>query len=332
LARRRDAPPDRPRGHGKRHVGDKDGAHTVGDFFCIPERGSHRAHTVVTTYVRPRSSAGRSGKPKSLPSVLGYLAPPYAPLIPTLLTPAPSASAPAGAHSSPSGHPRAPARSPHVLPRAPAPGPTHAVPACSPPPRRRTQAGSSRARVPVRHVVPIWRQPPGGFPPSGSNPSLVVSCQPANESPGCHLLDHPCAINWLAPVSRDCRGRGEPTGACPKGARRDARPRPKGQGVTPDRAPRPPPRRIAARLSPRLHAARTFGRNRRAPARRSPSRVPTRPPPPACHCIAHAVSRGAPPHSSRSGSRGGHRGPRVRCGRPRAGRPVPALRAAAVRP
>jgi len=106
----------------------------------IPERGSHRAHTVVTTYVRPRSSAGRSGNPKSLPSVLGYLAPRYAPLIPALLAPAPSAPAPAGANTSPSGHPRAPARSPHVLPRAPAPGPTHALPACSPP-RRRTRAG-----------------------------------------------------------------------------------------------------------------------------------------------------------------------------------------------
>jgi len=69
----------------------------------IPERGSHRAHTVVTTYVRPRSSAGRRGKPNSLPSVLGYLAPLHAPLTSALLAPAPSAPAPAGAHSSPSG-------------------------------------------------------------------------------------------------------------------------------------------------------------------------------------------------------------------------------------
>jgi len=129
----------------------------------IPERGSHRAHTVATTYVRPRSSAGRSGKPKSLPSVLDYLAPPHAPLIPALLAPAPSAPAPAGARSSPSGHPRAPARSPHVLPRAPAPGPTHALPACSPAPSHPSRLiPCPRARAPrsADVVAAATRLPP----------------------------------------------------------------------------------------------------------------------------------------------------------------------------
>jgi len=107
--------------------------HGAGDCW-IPERGSHGAHTVGTAHVRTRSSNGRSGKRKSLPSVLGYLAPPHAPLIPALIAPAPSAPGPSGAHSSPSGHPPAPARSPRVLPSAFAPGSMQVLPACSPAP------------------------------------------------------------------------------------------------------------------------------------------------------------------------------------------------------
>ena len=145
----------------------------------IPERSSLRAHTVKTTYVRPRSSAGRSGKPKSLPSVLGYLAPPHAPLIPALLVPAPSAPAPAGAHSSPSGHPRAPARSPRVLPRAPAPVSTHALPACSPAPSHPHSAHALpacscttyRRRGDNRHAAPPPKPPVTRIRPR--------SCQPA---------------------------------------------------------------------------------------------------------------------------------------------------------
>jgi len=110
-----------------------------------PERSSLRAHTVEATYVRPRSSAARSGKTKSLPIVLGYLAPFHAPLIPELLAPAPSATDPTGAHSSPSGHRRATARSPCALPRAPAPVPTHALPACSAAPSNPYSAHALRA-------------------------------------------------------------------------------------------------------------------------------------------------------------------------------------------
>jgi len=142
------------------------------DGCWIPERGSHRTHTVVAPYVRPRSSVRRSGKLGSLPSVLGNLAPPHARLIPAMIGPAPSAPALAGAHISRPGHLRAAARSPDVLPRLRALVPTHALPACSCAaaptsgawplralPRAVAPAsGASLSRVPVLHVAQMLRQ------------------------------------------------------------------------------------------------------------------------------------------------------------------------------
>jgi len=193
---------------------------------------------------------GPGGKEKSVPSVFGYLAPRHAPLIPALLAPSPSAPAPAGAHSCPPGHPRAPARSPHVLRRAPSSGPRHALSACSPP-RRGTRAGSSRASVPVRHVVPTWRQPPGGFPPPVDQipPRSRRVSQPMNRWD---------PTSWTIRVLSISLPLSAAISAAEANPLRHA---PKGQDVTPDRAP-PSPLRSAARVSPCLYAKRPLGRFR----------------------------------------------------------------------
>jgi len=92
----------------------------------------------MKTYVRPRSLSDQHGKPKSRPSLLGYLTSPHGPHIPALLAPAPSAPAPAGAHSS----------SPGSL------APVHALPMCSPALPRPVQRAPS-PRAPPRHRTVI---------------------------------------------------------------------------------------------------------------------------------------------------------------------------------
>jgi len=196
------------------------------------------------------------------------------------------------------------ARPPRVLPSAVAP----AFGACPP-------------RVLMHPEAPMWRQPPhrsSPKTPGGPNPCQVVSASHIRRGP--RSLDHSTPIIWLAPVSRACWCRGEHTGACPKGARRDARPCPKGQGVTPDHAPRPPPEPQRGAfpwpLSPRPRAPQPQPHPRAAPPRE------------ALHLLMPSVPRRAPPHLRRSGSRGGRRSPHVRRSRRRAGRLRPALRGA----
>jgi len=131
-------------------------------------------------------TSGRSGKPQSLPSVLGYRASPHAPHNPALLSPSPGEPTPAGAHSSSSQHPRAGARhpacylalprrarrepSPRAPPRAVAPAPASPLPVCpcrhaplcwlrrtraiSPSPRR---ANVTAAAMRLRPDDPQWR-------------------------------------------------------------------------------------------------------------------------------------------------------------------------------
>jgi len=161
----------------------------------------------------------------------------------------------------------------------------------------------------MHHVAPTWRQPPrrsSPKTPGGPNPSQVMSAKFAGVSFfGTFLSNYSdCPCNLRLPGQRRFLW------AMPQ------------RGVAQHQAALRLPRAAARRVT---LAAPT------APPRAAASAASACGPTARGTAFGHAVPLEAPPHLRRSGSRGGRRSVQVKRGRRRAGRPRPALRAAAVR-